>query len=263
MRVTIIARLLVVALLAMACGSSVQPADQTSNDEDDQSAPLTAMTGNVVWENGRVKLPDGAVVTVTLADTSIADAPWQVLDQQVIEDADALPLAFRLEYDPAAIDERFEYTLSASIEVGDRLIYINDTVHTVLTGGSPAESDVTVIAVNDDQSAPLTAMTGNVVWENGRVKLPDGAVVTVTLADTSIADAPWQVLDQQVIEDADALPLAFRLEYDPAAIDERFEYTLSASIEVGDRLIYINDTVHTVLTGGSPAESDVTVVAVQ
>ena len=106
-------------------------------------------------------------------------------------------------------------------------------------------------------------MTGNVVWENGRVELPDGAVVTVTLADTSIADAPWQVLDQQVIEDAAALPLAFRLEYDPAAIDERFEYTLSASIEVGDRLIYINDTVHTVLTDGSPAESDVTVVAVQ
>ena len=147
MRVTIIARLLVVALLAMACGSSVQPADQTSTDDDDQSAPLTAMTGNVVWEDGRVELPDGAVVTVTLADTSIADAPWQVLDQQVIEDADALPLAFRLEYDPAAIDERFEYTLSASIEVGDRLIYINDTVHTVLTGGSPAESDVTVVAV--------------------------------------------------------------------------------------------------------------------
>lgn len=147
MRATIIARLLVVALLAMACGSSVQPADQTSTDDDDQSGPLTAITGNVVWEDGRVELPDGAVVTVTLADTSIADAPWQVLNQQVIEDADALPLAFRLEYDPAAIDERFEYTLSASIEVGDRLIYINDTVHTVLTGGSPAESDVTVVAV--------------------------------------------------------------------------------------------------------------------
>lgn len=147
MRATNIARLLVVALLAMACGSSVQPADQTSTDDDDQGGPLTAMTGNVVWENGRVELPDGAVVTVTLADTSIADAPWQVIDQQVIEDADALPLAFRLEYDPAAIDERFEYTLSASIEVGDRLIYINDTVHTVLTGGSPAESDVTVVAV--------------------------------------------------------------------------------------------------------------------
>ncbi len=145
MRATIIARLLAVALLAMACGSSAQPEEQTS--EDDRSGPLTAMTGNVVWEGGSVDLPDGAVVTVTLADTSLADAPWKVIDQQVIEDADTLPLAFRLEYDPAAIDERFEYTLSASIELGDRLIYTNDTVHTVLTGGSPAESDVTVVAV--------------------------------------------------------------------------------------------------------------------
>ena len=148
MRATIIARLLAVALLAVACGSSAQPADQTNQTNgDDRSGPLTAMTGNVVWENGPVELPDGAVVTVTLADTSLADAPWQVIVQQVIEDADALPLAFRLEYDPAAIDERFEYTLSASIELGERLIYINDTVHTVLTGGSPAESDVTVVAV--------------------------------------------------------------------------------------------------------------------
>lgn len=147
MRATIIARLLAVALLAVACGSSApaQPAEQTSGD--DRSGPLTAMTGNIVWEGGSVELPDGAVVTVTLADTSLADAPWTVIAQQVIEDAGALPLAFRLEYDPAAIDERFEYTLSASIEVGERLIYINDTVHTVLTGGSPAENDVTVVAV--------------------------------------------------------------------------------------------------------------------
>ena len=108
---------------------------------------LSVMAGEVVWERGAVKLPAGAVLTVTLADTSLADAPWVVITEQVIEDAAELPAAFRLSYDAAEIEARREYTLSARVEVEGRLIYINDTVHTVLTGGSPATSDVTVIAV--------------------------------------------------------------------------------------------------------------------
>ena len=87
------------------------------------------------------------MLTVTLADTSIADASWTVISQQIIEDAPRLPAAFRLQYDPTEIDERSEYSLSASVDLGDRLLYTNDTVHTVLTRGSPAQSDIEVIAV--------------------------------------------------------------------------------------------------------------------
>ena len=150
MRWTIIPRLAVLALLTLACGPAAEPAQEASGGgqaAEGASSTLAVMTGGVIWEGGPVELPEGAMLTVTLADTSIADAPWVVLSQQVLDDVTALPAAFRLEYDPAQIDERMEYTLSASVEVGGRLIYVNDTVHTVLTSGSPAQSDVTVIAV--------------------------------------------------------------------------------------------------------------------
>ena len=148
-----IARLIAAALLTLACApAGVSPADQTGAEqagqaEQEDSGAATVMTGRVVWQGGDVQLPDGAVLTVTLADTSIADAAWTVISQQIIEDARQLPAAFRLEYDPAEIDERSEYTLSASVDLGDQLLYTNDTVHPVLTQGAPAQSDIEVIAV--------------------------------------------------------------------------------------------------------------------
>ncbi len=150
---SMLARLIAAALLAMACApASVSPAEQTGAEQAGQAeqpdgGATTVMTGRVVWQGGAAQLPDGAVLTVTLADTSIADAAWTVISQQVIEDATQLPAAFRLEYDPTKIDERSEYTLSASVDLGDQLLYTNDTAHTVLTRGAPAESDIEVIAV--------------------------------------------------------------------------------------------------------------------
>ena len=151
-----LARLIAAALLAMACApAGVSPAEQTGSEQAGQAGQTeqqgggaaAVMTGRVLWQGGDVQLPDGAVLTVTLADTSIADAAWTVISQQVIEDATRLPAAFRLEYNPSEIDERSEYTLSASVDLGDQLLYTNDTVHTVLTRGAPAESDIEVIAV--------------------------------------------------------------------------------------------------------------------
>ena len=122
-------------------------AEQTGQAEQPDGGAAAVMTGRVIWQGGDVQLPDGAVLNVTLADTSIADTSWTVISQQIIEDAPRLPAAFRLEYDPTEIDERSEYSLSASVDLGDRLLYTNDTVHTVLTRGSPAQNDIEVIAV--------------------------------------------------------------------------------------------------------------------
>ena len=152
------ASLALLTLLILSCASdSTSPAEQmpteqtgaeqTGQAEQPDGGAAAVMTGRVIWQGGDVQLPDGAVLTVTLADTSIADAAWTVISQQIIEDAPRLPAAFRLEYDPTEIDERSEYSLSASVDLGDRLLYTNDTVHTVLTRGYPAQNDIEVIAV--------------------------------------------------------------------------------------------------------------------
>lgn len=106
-----------------------------------------AVEGRVFFGGGEVELPDGAVVKVSLQDTSRADAPAVTLGEQVIRDARRLPLAFRIPYDPADIDQRNEYTLQASVTLDGRLLYTNDTVHAVLTGGSSEDSDIEVIRV--------------------------------------------------------------------------------------------------------------------
>ncbi len=118
-------------------------------------------------------------------------------------------------------------------------------------------------AVPDDMLADGPAVEGRVFFGGGAVELPEGAVVEVQLQDTSLADAPAVTLGEQAFPDARGLPLAFRIPYDPDRIDERREYSLQASVTLDGRLLYINDTVHTVLTGGAPEDSDVEVIRVR
>ena len=67
----------------------------------------------------------------------------------MIENVDSLPVRFSIEYDSGQVDGRAEVTLSARVEVGDELLYINDTVHPVLTRGNPRNSDVRVISISE------------------------------------------------------------------------------------------------------------------
>ena len=105
------------------------------------------MTGRVTFGGGAVTLPAGAVVTVRLLDISYADAAAMTIGEQIIRDARGLPLAFRVGYDPAAIMDGYEYSLQATARHAGRLLYINDTVHPVLTRGAPRNSDIAVVRV--------------------------------------------------------------------------------------------------------------------
>ena len=142
---------LALLLFLMAMASSVCETLGLDGDGDGASVGMgadgPAVEGAVRFAGGEVELPEGAVVEVLLQDTSLADAPAVTLGEHVIRDARFIPLDFRIPYDPAAIDERFEYTLQASVTLDGRLLYVNDTVHLVLTGGAPEDIDVEVIRV--------------------------------------------------------------------------------------------------------------------
>ena len=75
------------------------------------------------------------------------DAAAVTLGEHVIGDARRLPVRFRIPYDADAIEEWREYSLQVAVHLGDRLLYINDTVHPVLTNGNPEDRDVEVIRV--------------------------------------------------------------------------------------------------------------------
>lgn len=86
----------------------------------------------------RIALPPDAVLTVTLSDASLADAPARVLSQKAVRtEGKQAPFNFALPYNPADIQPNARILLSAAITVNGQLMFITDTVQTVINQGAP------------------------------------------------------------------------------------------------------------------------------
>ena len=132
--------LAVAAVTAAGCATMPSTAPKTG---------IAEVTGQVLYRE-RIMLPPDAKVTVTLADTSLADAPAKVIATQVIEGQSAPPFQFALAYDPAQIDARHTYSVSARIEAGGKLRFITDTHTPVITNGAPTRVEMIAVAAGGD-----------------------------------------------------------------------------------------------------------------
>lgn len=130
-----LAAVVALGLLVGACGSS----------EEETGSPVT---GTVTYRE-RIALPDDAVVSVRIQDVSRMGAPAQVIGEQVLHPSGSqVPIAYAVPYDPAAIDERFSYSMSARIEDGaGNLLFISDTAVPVITRDNPTK-DVEIVVVS-------------------------------------------------------------------------------------------------------------------
>ncbi len=211
------------------------------------SAALAALACDSVGSSGTlngsvrfhrdVDLPVGAVVTVTLDDITLVDASSIELGRDVIEGASALPIDFSIQYDPADIAAGNEYSLSARVELGDELLYINDTVHPVLTRGAPRERDIEVISVNpiDVCIEPLPVVIRS---SAGAVSLPEDAELTVRLLDVSNTEAPIVVSEITRSGDLGAFPVEVELPGDGVEVSRHRRYELEADVRVDGQLRY-------------------------
>jgi putative lipoprotein len=123
-----------VALSLAGCASMEPP-----------TAAKAQVTGSVIYRE-RIMLPPSATVTVTLADTSLMDAPAKVIETQVLTGGSP-PYKFTLNFDPAKIVENHTYTVSARIEVDGKLRFITDTHTPVITRGAPTHVEMVAVAV--------------------------------------------------------------------------------------------------------------------
>lgn len=102
------------------------------------------VTGSVTYLQ-RSALPTNAVIQVQLVDVSLADAAGKVIAEQSINLGQRqVPVAFNLSVDPAKIDPKHTYTVSAKITVGGELRFISDRSYPVLTKGNPAHVEIIV-----------------------------------------------------------------------------------------------------------------------
>lgn len=98
------------------------------------------LSGQVVLQP-RGPLRFDETVRVRLDDVSRADAPAMVIAETTFPaKGHTSPIPFSLDYDPARIDERFEYAVRAEIrDAGNRLTWVTTTRHPALTRGAPAD----------------------------------------------------------------------------------------------------------------------------
>ncbi|HMR01484.1 MAG TPA: YbaY family lipoprotein [Candidatus Gracilibacteria bacterium] len=94
----------------------------------------------------REALPEGAIITVTLADTSRADAPATTIDEVMIPaEGNQVPIPFELTYNPTQIDERYTYTVRAKITLDDELIKTSTQAYPVITRDNPTDNIVIMV----------------------------------------------------------------------------------------------------------------------
>ena len=135
-----------VALLALAGAFAVVPGTASAGD----TAAGGKVTGFVSYENNDDLSPT-AVLTVKLVDISRADAPADVVAQQVIQASGLqVPIAYEVDYDPSKIDPGHPYASQARIDDQGSRQYTRDRVYPVLTQGAKDTVSIELTQVPQD-----------------------------------------------------------------------------------------------------------------
>jgi uncharacterized lipoprotein YbaY len=153
-----------------------------------------------------------------------------------------VPIAFELPYSNANIDPNTTYTVVAAIQDGDRK-WSTPTGTPVITKGAPTSGLDLVLVYRADlaKGAVTGAISG--VDINLSATAFSATVVLDLASDTSIG---FDVNLEPI-----GVPIAFKVPFDPADIDQDRSYVVTAGIfDASNR--WVNDTGVPVITKGNP-----------
>lgn len=132
-------------------------------------AAETLLQGEVFYRE-RIALPENAVLKVQLADVSLADAWATVIAEQEINPAGQVPIKFQISFDSDIIKPNMTYALQARITIDDKLLFINQTRHTV----DPLTTEPQSILVNQAHNAQPSAATDSLFEAEWVLEYLDG-----------------------------------------------------------------------------------------
>ncbi|MFC3394809.1 YbaY family lipoprotein [Brenneria rubrifaciens] len=125
------------------------PVTSTSSQNPAVSMPAVSGTVNI---RQRIALPPNAVLTVTVSDASLSDAPSKVIIQRATRtNGKQAPFRFSLPYNPADIKPNARILLSAAIAIDNRIVMVTENVLPVVTNGV-SNADLVLVPV---ASVPL------------------------------------------------------------------------------------------------------------
>ncbi|MEG7494212.1 YbaY family lipoprotein [Enterobacter hormaechei] len=111
-----------------------------------------------IWIKQKVALPPDAVLTVTLSDASLADAPSKVLAQRAVRtEGKQAPFSFVLPYNQSDVQPNARIRLSAAVTINDKLVFITDTVQEAVNKGG-TKIDLTLVPVQQTE-VPVATQT--------------------------------------------------------------------------------------------------------
>lgn len=127
------ALILITSLVTFGLLVGCQATSETNASQEVVAENTQVISGTVSYRE-RIALPENAVVTVTLEDISLADAPSTVIaTQEFTTDGKQVPFAFELSYDNNKIKANHRYNMRATIHVDGKLRFTTDTIKSVIT----------------------------------------------------------------------------------------------------------------------------------
>jgi uncharacterized lipoprotein YbaY len=205
---------------------------------------ISTVTGSVLVPSTPV-LPDNAVLTIRVVSEIGLDSVG--IGKLVIPSVKAGTIPFTLEYPGLAIDPAYSYAIHAEVRVDGTLPLVSP-LYPVFTKGNPVQ-----VSIELAPPAQLVTITGSATYPASST-LPADAVFIVKLLDITGADGPEVILAQDTVSPIGQSPITFSIEYDPALVDQRHTYVVSAAIEADDKLLLAADTLYNVLTQGAPTD---------
>ncbi|TKG01549.1 YbaY family lipoprotein, partial [Vibrio lentus] len=105
------ALILITSLVSFGLLVGCQATSETNTSQEVVAENAQVISGTVSYRE-RIALPENAVVTVTLEDISLADAPSTVIaTQEFTTDGKQVPFAFELSYDNNKIQPNHRYNM--------------------------------------------------------------------------------------------------------------------------------------------------------
>jgi len=108
------------------------------------AAPIPSELAGTVSYGERIALASDTQLRVRLEELGRGDAPPQFIAETTVPRIGPSPVRFRIVLDPRVIDPQRSYTLTARIERGEQLLFVNDPPLRVLTGGRPSQVEIVV-----------------------------------------------------------------------------------------------------------------------
>ncbi|RWP20475.1 YbaY family lipoprotein [Mesorhizobium sp.] len=119
------------------------------------------LKGEVMYRE-RIALPPKAVLSVQLADVSLADATAAVIGERKVAPAGQVPIKFEISFVPQVIRPHMTYALQARITVDDRLLFISDMRHQVDPLSDAPQTIMLKMVASSEQ--PASAPVVGQIW---------------------------------------------------------------------------------------------------